>query len=291
MFNSKVLVRLTCLLLSLPLLSCGKSSEYVNVRIITPIGMGKKFQNISEDILHFNMNPASCMQTQLFVGTSDGIESDAIFNKKISLRSQTSGCSPGGYINCLQNFSTLDTPIEINVLKGKAVDIGIVGAAYLPQDSDADGICDVDAGSESVENYSLIGHSVVNLSESQSLSLNTWVLQAYQSPTPAPGSYSCMGTYCSNKDLIHIESTDQDNMIIKKVDYFYDSITNQHVEHYLFKNWNLGADFYVPHMLPLRITYDCNAGPYNNVVIINNTNNTPQQVATCGGFALNVNGF
>lgn len=292
MFNTRHFTRFSGLILLFNLLSCAPASEYVKVKIITPIGMGKKFQNLSEDILNFNMNPATCTQSQLYVGTSDGIQSDRLYNKKIKMSSQVGACTYG-IIDCLQTKSTLNEPIEILVLKGKPVDIGIIGAFYLPYDTyPADGTCDVETAIDAVPNFSMIGHSIVNIGEPQSVNLNTYVIEAYQSSTPNPANYSCFGDKCADDELLHVTSTDQDSIIIKKMEYFFDAVTSQHVEHYIFKNINVNADFYVPHILPLTITYDCVSPPSTgNVVVVNSTSNVPQTVATCYGFNIMVNGM
>lgn len=290
MLNSKNFTRFSGFLLCLNLLACGPASEYVTVKIITPIGMGKKFRNISEDLMSFNMNPVSCSQSQLFVGTNDGVESERLYNKKVQLTSLTSGCTSGqaNVIDCMQNYSSLAAPIEIQVLKGKLVDIGLIGAFYLPQDTTpADGICDVVDGSVSRENYSLVGHSIVNISEPQTVTLNTFVLKAYQSTVPSV--YSCFGTKCANTDLLHIVTDDQDQTIVKQVDYFYDATNGQHVEHYLDVIDANAADFYIPHVLPVTITYKCVSDAFDSKVVVSSTSNTPQILASCSTFYLYAN--
>ncbi len=260
---------LSTLMLSVILLSCGPASDYVDVKIITPFGMGKEFHQLNQELFHQNensflLNTVYCEQSDIFVGTDEVVNGDKIYTKKVPIKSNlAANCSSSGTPSACISSSSVMPNITIPVKKGQLVDIGILGAYYNAVDTMPnlpDGICDRVLSSAANPSLSLVGHQTVNLNDPVNISLPVWVMPAYPttSPSPFPTPSNCVG--CAAKDYLKI-TVNTSNMVtcrVGVVEYFKDANSDNIVHQTLYTGGvnNGGTNnyiYYVPHFLPMLI--------------------------------------
>lgn len=220
MFLSKK--NLLVALFSLPILSCGPASEYVNVKVITPIGMNEKFHELKDELMPENfMVVTKCTQRNLMIGYRD-IVSNQLFGKKFSIQLTVGTSYPLANPSDILKNATLLEPLIVPILKGRTVDMGMLGAVYDPIDNlsineldvetanTADGICDsleTTGSTAGNTSYSVNGHKTFNPSDSaDTVTLDVGVANTNVStitvpaPPSTPGSFVCPAVFSSIND-------------------------------------------------------------------------------------------
>jgi hypothetical protein len=278
--------------LVLTLFSCGSNSDYVNVSVITPFGMNKKFHNLSKEILNLSgtqslLAPNYCLQGQVMAGTNEEAGNNRVFTKKIKLLTDANvDCSALNTGECIQANSFIPEPITIQVKKGIEVDIGILGVLYNPFDAlPADNICDTLTGTNPPASGStaINGHKVVNISDPSTTTLPIWATYTY--PAAAPSApFACDGAAECGKNFLRIKVVKAGCTSIKLVRayYFRDVNTKDAIRHELYSSStaNNGTDtysYYIPSFFPTELTfYDENGNQTTKTITDENWSYSPQ---------------
>ena len=258
------------------LFSCGPSSDYVNVSVITPFGMKNKFHNLSEEIFNVSgashlLNPNYCEQGEIRIGTNETVGDHRVFTKKIKILSDTTSSCSISASECIIDHSIIPEPIVIQVKKGQPVEFGILGAYYSPVDTfPSDGICDTAVSpSQGNSNYSLIGHQEVNLSSPTTITLPIWVVESY--PITSLGSNSMPN--CGDDFIqIAVNNNNCSFLHLMNVEYFEDKISQKAVQQSLdsLASPNNGTglyNHYIPSFFPMKLTYKNNLNINTTVII------------------------
>jgi hypothetical protein len=259
------------------LFGCGPASNQVTLSIKPFVQAQQSFHNLSKDLfLTTTVGVGTCRQTELRLGLNldpkpeggDGGTTTDFLTYPIELNSETTNpvTSVADMTGLLSNHST-GSAIQVLVPRGKTVEVGVVGTAYNPIDSNTDGVCDRQTATlDAAENYSIIGHTRVTATTNIDLSLNTWVVPAnlvatIVTPTPGTpgsGSFNCPDPnnrdLCSYRDIVKVSSSNPSALKLISVQYFFGKNNANGVTQYLSTPSTSGP-FFIPSVFPMIFTY------------------------------------
>ena len=179
--------------------SCGGASNgKVRLTLIPNIGRQQGFHNLQKELLNRLITPGTpqCVQAQIFAGLKTSSAQNApieVFPIQMTTDYNFGG-SPTNW-DWLNVHTTISGPITIDIPKDQDVEVGIIGAFYLPPVVSGvlqDATCAHNADTTINHSLSILGHGHVTAHTSTSLPLNVWFAQSTYitetTPSPSPGS-------------------------------------------------------------------------------------------------------
>ncbi len=191
------------------LTSCGPGAGKVRITLLTNLDQAKSnFHNLSKELFRgVTVSPgaSTCSQNQVYAGYKlAGADNSTMTVQAVQMTTQynyVAAPTPAMPYSesVLSDFSEITAPIVFDVPEGKTIDIGILGAFYLPPNGPSptmgvDG-CTLQGNSFNFPSRALNGHAQITAKTSGVVPVGVWsVYSATLSPTPCPPSTELAGT-------------------------------------------------------------------------------------------------